>query len=131
MKLRMNLFGVVMDSGLALTIGAILMNGHVLLSLVFFVIASYPIMHLKRVDLLDGLIQIRYPLALIRREVMLPPQDLISYRFSGGHYTESGSVFVKYRRGERENTLTIPVDASERLAAESWFRTWFPNHEHH
>ncbi|MBL0128717.1 MAG: hypothetical protein IPP83_14940 [Flavobacteriales bacterium] len=128
MKLRANYFGVFANSGLALFIAAALFTHEFqILALVFLGIALYHIMHLKKVEVMPSAILIRYPLSIMSRQVSILADDLVSYRFSGGHYTESGAVFVKYRKENHVATLKIPIAAADWWQAKTLFKSSFPH----
>lgn len=128
MKLRPNYFGVFINAGLALFIAAILLSREFLvLSLIFLSISVYHVMHLKKVEFTEGAILIRYPFALVIRQKTIPSKAVISYRFSSGHYTELGAVFVKYRQGTSVGSMKIPVDPSDLRQLEALLRNWLPH----
>jgi|GEM_PF-4184162 hypothetical protein len=127
MKLRPNDFGVFVNAGLALFIAVVLISrGFYFFSSIFFGIAVYHLIHRKRVEVSQNEILIRYPLAILTKRKLIPSSTLVSYRFTRGHYTELGAVFVKYRDGKSIASIKIPVDPADSRQLESLFHTWLP-----
>ncbi len=127
MKLRPNHLGVFINSGLALFIAVILISREFFaLALLFLGVSIYHIMHLKKVEVNQEAILIRYPLGLFSREKTIPIDSLISFRFSAGHYTEPGAVFIKYRKGKSSGSMKILVDPADIRQLEALLRTLLP-----
>jgi hypothetical protein len=126
-SLRANYFGVISNGGLAAFIAVVLCSsGLILLGVAFSAAAIYHVMHLKKVDVSEDGIHILYPMAVIWRHRHVPTDAILQCRFSGGHYTESGAVFVRYRKKNRIGLLKVPVDATDWRQAKNLFTTLFP-----
>ena len=125
MKLRANNFGVFINGGMALFIAVILYSiEFTAISLVFLGIAVYHVMHFKKVELTQDAMFILYPFAIVSRQETILSKDLISYRLSGGHYTESGAVFIKYRKGKSARSMKIVVQPKDADPLEKRLNTW-------
>ena len=94
--------------------------------MVFCAIAIYHVMHLKKVDVSEDGIRISYPLAILRRHRHISTDMIVSYRFSGGHYTESGAVFIMYRRTRRVASIKIPLEPVDWDQANELFSAMHP-----
>lgn len=128
MELRPNYFGVFINAGLALFIAAILLSREFFaLALIFLGVSIYHIMHLKKVEVTQDAIRIRYPLALLNRLETIPSTAVVSFRFSGGHYTELGAVFVKYRKWKTTRSKKILVNPADARQLEALLRNWISN----
>lgn len=127
LTLRANYFGLAMNAGLALFFGAVLLQAqHPALSAAMLPIALYQFLSLKRVTITPTAIKIIYPFRPALRTVSFSADDVLSYRFASGHYTEWDAILWEFDTSNGRKTLRTKYDASDWQALEQALPSWFP-----
>ncbi len=127
MILRMNLFGLAMNAGLALFFSAVLYRSeHPIMGTAMLPIALYQFLTLQRVTITPTTVSIMYPFRPIRRAVSFQSEDLLSYRFVSGHYTEWDAILWEFDTSNGRRTLRTKCDAADWQALEKALASWFP-----
>lgn len=127
MTLRVNYFGLALNAGLALFFGVVLFRyEHPIMGTTMLPIALYQFLTVKRVTITPTTVSIRYPFRPIRRSVSFRSEDLLSYRFVSGHYTEWDAILWEFDTANGRRTLRTKYDASDWQALEKALANWFP-----
>lgn len=127
MTLRVNYFGLAMNAGLALFFSVVLYRSeHPIMGTAMLPIALYQFLTLQRVTITPTTVSMMYPFRPIRRAVSFQSEDLLSYRFVSGHYTEWDAIQWEFTTSNGRRTLRTKYDAADRQALEKALASWFP-----
>lgn len=127
MTLRVNYFGLAMNAGLALFISMVLVRyEQPVLGAAMLPFVLYQFLTIKRVTITSTTLSITYPFRPVLKTVSFQADDLLSYRFVSGHYTEWDAILWEFNTTNGRRSVRTKYDATDWQALEQALNQWFP-----